>query len=508
MIESFRNDFKYTKLTEEEMAKRGILGRLVGPIADTRKPTRNGRVYSKELWENVFQSDLMQEKIKNRCLFSELGHPADRTEIDMEKICACMAEAPKVGEDGLLYGVFDILPTNNGKILKTLCDYGTKIGISSRGDGDVITGRDGNEEVDPETYECECWDFVVVPAVESARLSYVTESLDTKKQKTLTESLNEVLHSAKDEDREVMEQTLKELNIDYSSEKTDNKEVTETDEVANDVESRMLEQLQEALQRETDYRLQIKELQEKLSVCNAKETKLTEENQRLKSTVISLSDTAKAVKGLKVRVGELKEEVEKKEKELSVEKSRRTSLTESRNQTTAKNESLRETIEKKEEANSLLREQMGTLQESFDAYKQSSEKEIVSLKESIETLKKNSAIKSKEFNGKVDKANQLVERYQKIAQTAVNKYIESKAVCMGVDPQEIQGKLGKTYSFSDIDRICESLKEYRVNLSKLPFNLNENTRISITESKKEAIKPKVDDADEVDERLRSLCYMD
>ena len=59
---------------------------LVGPIADSVNPTRNGRRYSGELWEKVFKNPIMQEKIENRVCFGELGHPADRTETDMEKI--------------------------------------------------------------------------------------------------------------------------------------------------------------------------------------------------------------------------------------------------------------------------------------------------------------------------------------------------------------------------------------------------------------------------------------
>ena len=38
-----KNSFEYQKLTEEEHSKRGILGRLAGPIAERVNPTRNGR---------------------------------------------------------------------------------------------------------------------------------------------------------------------------------------------------------------------------------------------------------------------------------------------------------------------------------------------------------------------------------------------------------------------------------------------------------------------------------
>ena len=160
---------EYEKLTAEEQKRRGILGRLVGTIADFKNPTRNGRLYSEQLWDNVFKDPIMQEKLKNRSVFGELGHPADRTEVDMEKIAICLAEEPKKYPDGTLKGVFDILDTPNGRILKTLCDYGCQIGVSSRGEGDIVEDWSGNsEKVDPETYSCECWDVVLVPAVESA----------------------------------------------------------------------------------------------------------------------------------------------------------------------------------------------------------------------------------------------------------------------------------------------------------------------------------------------------
>lgn len=213
MLEGFHSDkFEYKRIPLEEQEKRQILGRLAGVIADTNSPTRNGRKYSKDLWEKVFNDPIMKEKIANRCVFAELGHPADREEVDMEKVCACLAEQPKISDDGKIYGVFDILNTNNGRILKTLCDYGTNIGVSSRGTGDLYTDENGEEAVDPETYNCECWDIVVVPAVESARLKYVTEALDQKRyNKTLKQKLNEQLESASEEDRKVMKESLKTL---------------------------------------------------------------------------------------------------------------------------------------------------------------------------------------------------------------------------------------------------------------------------------------------------------
>ena len=221
-----RNALAFEDLTEEEKAKRHILGRLYGPVADVVRPTRNGRKYSEELWEKVFDNPIMKEKFRNKVMYGELGHPEDRTEVDMTKVAVCMPEAPKKDKDGHLIGYFDILDTPNGRILKTLCDYGSTLGVSSRGTGDVVEGLDGEEEVDPDTYECECWDIVLVPAVESARLAF-TEGLSKKGRLPLREALERQIGSASEEDRAVMEDAVKALGLGGKAEEI--KEAKATD---------------------------------------------------------------------------------------------------------------------------------------------------------------------------------------------------------------------------------------------------------------------------------------
>lgn len=226
MLESLKQNesFTYTKLTPEEMASRGILGRLVGPCADLINATRNGRKYTEQLWENVFNDDIVKEKIANKCLFGELGHPADREEVDPEKIAIALNEVPKKNAEGQLVACFDILNTPCGKILKTLCDYGTSIGISSRGSGDVMP----DNSVDPDTYFFECFDAVIIPAVKSARLSYMTEDYDWK-QGLLKKALLESLNKADDKDKAVIKDTLNKLDITLDEEATN--------EAASDIES-------------------------------------------------------------------------------------------------------------------------------------------------------------------------------------------------------------------------------------------------------------------------------
>ena len=192
-------------LSEEEKASRHILGRLYGPIATCKEGTRNGRKYNKELWIKALNDEIFQEKIANKSLFLELGHPADREETDMSCVCACIPEMPKIVNDDL-YAYVDILDTPNGRLLKTFCDYGFIPGISSRGSGDIMA----NDEVDPETFFLETWDIVQLPAVKKARLA-MCESLNNKK--SLKAALQESYDAANEKDKKVMKETLDNLDI-------------------------------------------------------------------------------------------------------------------------------------------------------------------------------------------------------------------------------------------------------------------------------------------------------
>lgn len=213
---------KMQPLSQEEMTARHILGRLYGPIATCIESTRNGRLYNKPLWEKALKDEIFLEKVATKALFLELGHPTDREETDMKQACACIPEVPKiVGDD--LYAYVDILDTPNGRLLKTLVDYGFVPGISSRGSGDVMD----NNQVDPETFFLETWDIVQLPAVKKARLN-VCESLDSNSSK-LKKALAESYKAAKEEDKDTMKKALENLNIDIKEELADETQaVTDT----------------------------------------------------------------------------------------------------------------------------------------------------------------------------------------------------------------------------------------------------------------------------------------
>jgi len=504
MLESFSEELEYIKLSPEEMQSRGILGRLKGVIADTKNPTRNGRLYSEELWDKTFDNPIMQEKIDNHCVFGELGHPTDRSEIDMEKIAICLAERPKKNKDGQLVGVFDILSTPNGRILKAMCDYGCNIGISSRGNGDTFTNRDGQEEVDPDTYECECWDAVLIPAVKEARLSLVNESIGKK---TFKQALCEELNKANENDRKVMEETLKELDINVSetNEECNSEDCADKDEVSKveavgyaKVDS--ADELQEALMSKLELERKVVELNEKLSVGYAKEVKNEEELAKYRKAVVKLSESAKKVSALNEKVSKLTEELSKSNKRNSTLSERIRKLEEDAKLSKNKNSSLSSNLRTSSDKIKTLNENINSLSREKD-----------SLNESIVELKKDLELKRTEYSRKIESSNKLVERYQKIASGAVSRYIESVATRIGVSANEIKNKLPDSYTFDDIDSICEELQSYKLTLNRLPFQtmgLNENIRASIKSSKNESlVRKEINEDDELDSSLLRIAGM-
>ena len=547
MLESFntKSEMQYQRLTEEEKQKRGILGRLVGIIADFKNPTRNGRRYTEELWDKTFDDPIVKEKIENRCILGELGHPADRQETDIEKVAICLAEMPKKGNDGKLHGVFDILDTPNGRILKTLCDYGCNIGVSSRGGGDTFEDYDGNETVDPSTYEFECFDAVLLPAVKAARPAYVTESFDPHK-KTLKTALMEALEKSTDEEQRVMKNTLDELNIDYSSEdesvseSVDNIDVIELDEAADDDGAEIINELQEALRRQSELEQQVKTLQEQLSVCYTKESRysdrlgkanikvaaqeaentrlseqfnqLTEQTNQLKATNTELTNK---VTELTASILDYKNNMKQLQENLSGYRDRFANMQKQLKESTSSKTKLDENLNSKHA-------EVKKLTEAYDSLKQECTKQLheansrskeleatnVRLTEQLQDTKKDIQILKGQNNAKIEKAEKLVEKYKAVAKTAVDKYISLQATRIGVSTSDVKGRLTESYSFKDIDKVVEDLQQYKLNLNSLPFTTmsdRKSVKMNIREAKEPLLSIKDNTSynfdDDVDESL-------
>lgn len=151
-----------------------ILKVLKGPLSTLGKKNRNGRIYSKALWEKVLDSEYWKDMLSNNTLCGEIVHPGERTEsdsweIDARNISHRIKEAHIEGDK--LMGTVEVLDTEQGRNLAELIDAGCTVGISARGMGDLI-----GDEVDPNTYNFKCFDITMRPSDPNARLIPITES--------------------------------------------------------------------------------------------------------------------------------------------------------------------------------------------------------------------------------------------------------------------------------------------------------------------------------------------
>lgn len=153
---------------KDESRGPGILRRVKGCISDFKK-NRNGRVYPKELWENVINSEYVNEMINSKSLFGEADHPAERNEISIQNISHAINKMWIEEDKEEVWAELDILDTPLGQLVSRLIDYGTNIGVSSRGAGEVNPAG----YVDPDTYKFFTIDIVARPSCAAARPSIV-----------------------------------------------------------------------------------------------------------------------------------------------------------------------------------------------------------------------------------------------------------------------------------------------------------------------------------------------
>ncbi len=530
-----------------------ILGQLYGPCADIINPTRNGRKYDEALWEKVFNNDIVNEYFECGGIPGELDHPTDRLETCSEKIAIMMPEKPKKDNEGHLIAKFDILDTPNGRIAYTLAKYGYKLGISSRGNGETYVDNEGNERVNEDSYDFQAFDLVLLPAVKSARLKMV-ESLQNGK--TLNQALAESLAKATPDEKKVMQETLKNLNILKEEDEKSSKEIKnkldslkdtldwalekgyshriksildqidelekqlknkneeynhesvidkQSDMAVDSAEANMINELQESLLVQQKLEAQVTELQEKLSVSYAKEARLEEDLNKYKSAIQNLSRQASNVKALQQKVESLENELKTKDSTLTESQDRMSKIKSLRD---SKIKSLTENLSTKDVELRKANSEISRLQENINSIKSKNEDKINLLNDQLAEQKKNLSIKTTEYSNKLSKANNLIEQYRNTAKTAVNKYIESQAVRLGVKSNEIISKLPNNYSFNDIDMICEELSNFKLRISDLPFNINKPAKAKITESNQKSLILRNDIDNTVDENLYRLAGID
>ena len=172
-------------VTEDVNGREVPVMRVTGLIQHGDKENANGRFYStNEVLAPAVRS--IQEDVQNRAVMGEYDHPAD-AKIHLDRVSHLMS---KVWMDGKkVYGeaeILHILPC--GACLRGLFEHKVRVGISSRGVGDMeVVEQHGQQiyRVMP-GYAFVTWDAVAEPSVNGAILQ-IQESL-TRKLRPIKES--------------------------------------------------------------------------------------------------------------------------------------------------------------------------------------------------------------------------------------------------------------------------------------------------------------------------------
>jgi hypothetical protein len=106
-------------------------------------------------------------------VLGEVDHPED-LKINLDRVSHCIEKMWMDGPAG--YGKLKILPTPMGQLVKTMLDSGVKLGVSSRGSGNV---NEGNGQVSD--FEIVTVDIVAQPSAPHAYPRAIYEGLRNMK---------------------------------------------------------------------------------------------------------------------------------------------------------------------------------------------------------------------------------------------------------------------------------------------------------------------------------------
>lgn len=470
------------KLCESAQPRKGCLGRIEGICADFKNPTRNGRYYSRELWENVFKDELVQESLKTCTLIGELDHPEERFETLAQEACVVMTDYKFNDEDQTLTGGFDILDTYKGRTLKALLDYGCVMGVSSRGQGDVNPNGE-YEEVDPNTYDFAGFDVVLTPAVKTARQKVVESTNKTiDKIVPLTESINNEIKSTNSIDA-----------LNNIAKLIENAKLPNSAELISAISDKCksLEEgktISEQVKKDLhDVKIRNRQLEKKIK-SNAAET--IREQKRLNKTISDMTSKILAYQHREKRLTETlsasrKEIIKLTRKVENVQDTAKTAnkalKTESNRQKS--NESLIQKLNIKisqlTESNNSKDNEINSLQSKLNACKE----KISSLTEQLKTSRNN----TKSLTESANRSKQTVltenQNLKSELQTALFGYASVISTRYGLNESMVKSITKDCKSISEVDTVIKEAVDKQDRYSDLPFTtISNDTKSTLIEN--------------------------
>lgn len=114
-------------------------------------------------------TSLNEQITEGNSVLGEVDHPDD-LKINLDRVCHIITEMWMDGPNG--YGKLKILPTPMGQLVRTMLESGVKLGVSSRGSGEV---NDATGEVSG--FEIVTVDVVAQPSAPNAYPTAIYEGL-------------------------------------------------------------------------------------------------------------------------------------------------------------------------------------------------------------------------------------------------------------------------------------------------------------------------------------------
>lgn len=499
-LKTSANPLKYIK--ESGMTEDGkkYIGRLEGPAADFINPTRNGRKYSLELWKKVEQSDDFKEGMATHTIFGEADHPEERLETSIKEIAVCLREFQIRENEGIVWCSFDILDTPNGRIIKELLDYGSQLGVSSRGSGEEITNTQGETEIDPDTYVFICFDVVIMPAVKSARPDVV----ESKEYKKLSESVELEIDNAN---------TISELNsiksvVEKAMPSNDSLLESINNKLSNlksgdNISSEVAKDLEESINKTQELEDTNKKLEKKVSAYNIRITEMSnliksmksnshnmrnhikESDEQLSKYESYLFEAANECNKLADEKKELKKKLGTSLDECSAMNENYEELVKTNDELTNKNSKLiNENKKLIRNNNSLIAEikdlkesnssKLSELKESLTESYKSNETTLQKLKTENKELSKTLSEKDNQLNTISKSQKSIVaenKKLQKQSNDLLERYIKLRASTSGITEQYIKNNISDNANAQEIDKVVSEAMSKQARFSSLPISM-------------------------------------
>ena len=162
------NQARIRVITEGDETGQGNRLYLEGICIEGEKKNANGRIYPhREISRAV---DTINQMIRDgHSVMGEVDHPDD-LKINLDRVSHMITEMWMDGPNG--FGKLKILPTPMGQLVKTMLESGVKLGVSSRGSGNV---NESNGHVSD--FEIVTVDVVAQPSAPNAYPKAIYEGL-------------------------------------------------------------------------------------------------------------------------------------------------------------------------------------------------------------------------------------------------------------------------------------------------------------------------------------------